>query len=286
MTWLLYLSNVIFARCESALGKYSVKKCGDSISFNRSKTISAALLSLLFALIAGFDFHGETLLFALLYGGSLALSTHAGVKALSLGSMAIASMLASFSLVIPCLWGLIFLDERISLVGGIGLVLLALSILLLNFKKSSGSISPKCWFYSILTMLSNGIGSVIQKQHQTSYPGEYQTEFMLFSMAFASVIFIAIGFLKTAKSEKTEKSNAASLALILGLIAGVCNCFANFIILFLATLENASVLFPILSAANAVGACLVGRIVFKERLSALQFISILLGITSVVLLKI
>jgi multidrug transporter EmrE-like cation transporter len=57
-------------------------------------------------------------------------------------------------------------------------------------------------------------------------------------------------------------------------------------VLMLATVEDASVMFPVLSAGNAVGACLVGRIVFKERLTVLQMISILFGILSVVLLKI
>ena len=76
-----------------------------------------------------------------------------------------------------------------------------------------------------------------------------------------------------------------NFALMLGLLSGVMNCLANYSILFLANGENASVLFPILSAMNAIGACLIGRFIFKERLTPLQLVSICLGIASVVLLK-
>ena len=76
-----------------------------------------------------------------------------------------------------------------------------------------------------------------------------------------------------------------NFALMLGLLSGVMNCLANFSILFLANGENASVLFPVLSALNAIGACLIGRFIFKEKLTPLQLVSICLGIASVVLLK-
>lgn len=295
MTWLLYLSNVIFARTESALGKYSGKRGGDPFTFNRGKTVAAALLCAIFAIFSGIEFHGGTVILALIYGGASALSMHAGLVALSLGSMAIVSMLASLSLIIPTLWGLVFLNESISLFGIVGLLLIALSILLLNLKKGGGKISVKCWIYSILTMVANGVASIVQKYHQAQNPSKYRIEFMLISMGFACLIFMLL-WLKAAIAEKNRSKPASQkrsikeiltqLPLILGFLAGTCNCFANFSILFLAESENASLLFPILSAANAIGACLVGKLVFKERLTPLQLISICLGILSVVLLKI
>ena len=295
MTWLLYIANTVFARTESALGKYSGKRGGDPHTFNRGKTVAATLLCAIFAIFAGIEYHGGTVTLALIYGGALALSMHAGLVALSLGSMAIVSMLASFSLIIPTLWGLVFLNEKISLFGISGLLLIALSILLLNLKKGGGKISAECWIYSILTMVANGITSIVQKYHQAQNPGKYRIEFMLISMAFACLIFMLL-WLKAVASEKSRskvaskkrsiKETFTQLPLILGFLAGVCNCFANFSILFLANSENATVLFPILSATNAIGACLVGKLVFKERLTPLQLISICLGIISVVLLKI
>ena len=114
MTWLLYLANVAFARTESALGKYDARRGGTTGDFNRAKTLAAASLSAIAALIGGLTLHGATALYSALYGTALALSMYCGLKALGLGNMALVSMIASFSLIIPCLWGLLFLGEMLS----------------------------------------------------------------------------------------------------------------------------------------------------------------------------
>ena len=185
MTWLLYIANAALARTESALGKYSGRRGGNPHTFNLGKTVAAAVLCVLLALIVGFEYHTDTLILALIYGGTLALSMHAGFMALSLGNMAIVSMIASFSLIIPVFWGLAFLNETVTVFGIIGLVLIAASLVLLNIKKGGGRLSLKCWIYALITMLTNGITSIVQKYHQSENPGLYKVEFMLISMAFA-----------------------------------------------------------------------------------------------------
>ena len=300
MTWLLYIANAALARTESALGKYSGRRGGNPHTFNLGKTVAAAVLCALLALIVGFEYHTDTLILALIYGGTLALSMHAGFMALSLGNMAIVSMIASFSLIIPVFWGLAFLNETVTVFGIIGLVLIALSLILLNVKKGGGRLSLKCWIYALLTMLTNGVTSIVQKYHQAENPGLYQVEFMLISMAFACLIFIFIWLKGVTVTKPSSEANCENelkkdvcffkkiihnFALMLGLLSGVFNCLANFSILFLANGENASVLFPVLSALNAIGACLIGRFIFKEKLTPLQLVSICLGIASVVLLK-
>ena len=287
MNILAYILNVAFARSESALGKYNAGRGGDTPAFNRAKSLAAALISGTVALIGGLSFDTLTLWYALIYGGALALSMHAGVTALSLGNMGLVSMIASFSLVIPTIWGIIVLGEELSIIGIIGLLMLALSIVLLNIRRGSGRLSLKCWMYSLLTLLTNGVTSIVQKQHQVVRPGQYQTEFMLFSMAFAAFIFIVQGMLKGGKATGEGKGGKIiRFSLLLGAVSGTLNYLANYCILILATMEDASVMFPILSAGNAVGACVIGRIVFKERLTPLQIVSVFFGVISVVLLKI
>lgn len=285
MTLLLYLATVVTARTDSALGKYNGTRHGSVTRFNVGKATAAALLALLAAAISGFSFHGQTLGLGMLYGISLAVSMCAGLTALSLGSMAITTMLASFSLIIPCFAGLVFLDESLSAAGMVGLVLLALSVILLNKKKSTSPISGKCWFFSLLTMVTNGICSVIQKLHQVRFPGEYQVEFMLFAMAVAALLLLIFDRIPRGSDNKQPQEPTDIRTVLLGSAAGVCNCISNFLTLSLAAGENASVLFPVLSAANAVAAVIVGRLIFRERLTRAQALSVALGIAAVVLLK-
>lgn len=285
MMLLLYLLTVVTARTDSALGKVNGIRRGSVMRFNGSKATAAALLAAAATLLGGFEFDGASAGMGVFYGISLAASMCAGLMALSLGSMAITSMLASFSLIIPALVGILFLKEKLSATGAVGFVLLILSVLLLNVKKGTAPISPKCWFYSFLTMVTNGICSVIQKLHQYRAPGLYQKEFMLFAMVTAAIVLVAYGLWKKEKPVEASKKQVQAHTILLGALAGICNCIANFLTLTLAATENASVLFPILSAANSIGAVMVGGLIFHERLTRLQTVSVAVGIASVVLLK-
>ncbi len=287
---LLYILAIVAARTESALGKYNGMKGGSAVRFNVNKSLMAAVFSLAILLLFDGELHLPTLAYSVAYGAFLAISMVAGLKALSLGSMGITSTVVSFSLVIPTIFGMIFLDEKLGVSGFFALGLLAVSLLLLNYKKSSNPISGECWFYSILTMVSNGACSVVQKLHQTAYPGEYSSAFMLFGMSAAFLVLSAVAVI-SALSKREEKEGCTpekifKYTLIFGALAGVFNGVCNYFTLLLAATENASVLFPILSAGNAVGSCLVGYLVFKERLTKLQTFSIALGAIAVVLLKI
>ena len=289
MYWIFFISAIILTRTESAFGKANGLKGGKNITFNLLKMFFAFLVGLIFVFVGGFSFHGGTLFFACLYGISLFISCFAGLKALACGSMALTSMIASFSLVIPCLVGLIFLHENISVFGIVGLILVCVSIVLLTYKKQSSPISIKCWVYSIITLFTNGVCSVVQKLHQTEYPNSFRGEFMLFSTACALIIFAIVYLFSLGKKnnkEQPQKRQINRTAIIFGAIAGVCNCVANFFILYLSASENASVLFPMLSALNTAVACLVGRLIFKEKISILQYTSIAIGIVAIVLLKI
>lgn len=288
MNILFYFLAVLTARTESALGKYNGMKGGKSVGFNVRKSLLAAVFSLALAVfMGGIGFHGATVGYAVIYGVFLAVSMVSGLKALSLGSMAITSTVVSFSLVIPTLFGIIFLDEAVGILGIAAFILLALSLLLLNYKKTSNPVSGECWFYSILTMLANGGCSVVQKLHQTAFPGKYSAEFMLFGMSAVFVLLSLVAIFSAIKNKEgeSERNSTFKWTSLLGVGAGVCNGLCNYLTLSLAASENASVMFPILSAGNAVGSCLFGYLLFKERLTKLQLFSIAIGIISVVLLK-
>ena len=71
-----------------------------------------------------------------------------------------------------------------------------------------------------------------------------------------------------------------------GIISGCSNGMANFLTLIMAGFENASILFPIISAGTVLSALLCGRFVFKEKLKANHYFSLAFGILAIVFLKI
>ena len=275
---ILYLLNVVFASGQSALGKLYAKGGGDSSVFNINKAIAGMSVFLVWGLIQGFSLHWPTVLFAVAYGVSLCLSMHAGFKALAIGPMALTSIIASFSLLIPFFFGICFWNEPLTVLSVCGIVLLLFSIFLINGKRAGG-ISVKWLLYAVTTLVANGICSIVQKYHQLKFPALYRTEFMFFALLCVLVILVAA----TIRSNPGCKQPFTFS--VSGLVSGALNGGANYIVLFLSATENASVLFPIVSVANIAAVWMIGVVFFKEKLTVLQTVGLLIGAVSVLLLK-
>lgn len=271
----LFAANTICYAGQSATGKLYAAKGGQANSFNLCKAGSAVILFLVWLLIQGKGVHWATLPWALPYGICLTVSMYTGFMALSCGPMALTSIMAAMSLLIPFLWGILFWQERLSVFGIIGIILLIGAIFLINYRKES-KFSKKWLVYSLITMLANGFCSVIQKYHQLSYPKLHQVDFMLFAMSTVTILLlIAFPFQK----EKKLKFST------LGTCSGIMNGLANFFVLILAGIQNAAALFPMVSVCNVMAAWLTGILFFKEKTKPIQFIGLILGVAGVCLLN-
>lgn len=277
MNILLYAINVICSSSQSTISKKYSSAGGDTASFNISKAISGIAFFTIFGLLFGFEFHLPTLIFAIFYGVFLCAAMHCGLKALSMGPMAITSILASFSLIIPYFYGIIVWRETPSPFGIFGIIFLIVSVLMLNLRKESG-ISVKWSFYIFSTMLANGICSIIQKYHQTYFPSQYQSEFTVFSLITVLLILMTV---QIATRHVKEIRLCGS-----GFLAGILDNTAAYIVLYLAATEKAAVLFPVTSVLKIIAVWILGKIVFGEKLKGIQIFGLILGVLSVVLLKI
>ena len=278
MTIFLYFLNVACSAGQSTLSKHYASKGGNANVFNINKVAAGFLVFLIMGLWGGLRFHVPTALLGMAYGTCLYVSNFAGFTALALGPMALTSIIAAFSLVIPFLAGITLWGEELALPGGVGSGLLLCSIGLMNFRKSGQPMSLKWLFFSFLTFFSNGISSVIQKQHQLLWPGGYRSEFMLWAMAWGLVLLALTVLIRgTVKAEVR--------ACVPGASAGLIEGFANYIVLYLAATQDASVLFPVVSAAKIIAVWIIGRFTFREQLKHTQTVGLLAGIAAIILLN-
>ena len=132
----------------------------------------------------------------------------------------------------------------------------------------------------LLTFLANGACSVIQKQHQILYPSSYSREFMFFAVLLCAIVFFAVALIKMRPREILAVKGKG-----FGVLSGVANGLTNFLTLVLAGLENASVLFPILSAGTILASLLCGKFIFKEKLKKNHYFALIFGILAVILFK-
>lgn len=280
MTLLIYFLIVGLTALQSASTKLFSKTNDNSAGFNLVKTTGAFLLFAIIGLFGGINFNLDAMLYGSLYGFMLCISTYCGYMALATGTMSLTSMLVSFSVLIPIVYGIVFLHESLNLLNTFGLVLLFMSSILLNINKgnSSDKFSKKWFFYIGMTFLCNGFCSVIQKLYQINCRPTYSFEFMLFATLICSIIFL-IANLKSSSKKLTVKQSPYAL------IAGFSNGSVGYLTLKLAEYENASVLFPAISAGSILCALLLGRTLFKEKLKYNHIAAVIFGIAAIVLLK-
>ena len=106
---------------------------------------------------------------------------------------------------------------------------------------------------------------------------------MILALLAVSVFFFILSLLK----EKTQilpslKSNAVFM-IITGLANGIANLF---VMILISRKMEASIMFPIISGGGIILTCAVSVIFFKEKLSLKQYIGLILGVTSVILMNI
>lgn len=260
-----------FTKIASGKGKNS-----SSMSFNALKVGSGLAFFVLIS-VYNMQFHLPTVFFASAYGLALFFSTLFGYKALMSGSMALTSLIVSYSVIIPCLFGIIFLHEVVGIARIFGFVLLLISMYLLKAKSDNVQAGKNWLFYVAITFICNGICSVIQKLHQTMYPSSYCKEFMICSLLVTFILFLITSMMR---HEKTETS-----LIKFGVVAGISMGLYNFLTLYLSAKMNATILFPLVSIFSMVFNIAVSKLYFKDKFSKTQLFGIGLGLISVLLIK-
>lgn len=279
MIYILFAAlSSAFATAQSTLAKFTSSK-GENISPMRFNFFKLCAAFVFFALLSipSLCFHAQTGAYAVCYALLFFGSNIFGYLALMQGSMALTSLIVSYNVLIPCLHGIFFLGEKMSVFQGIGLVLLLISMSLIMRPGKNNRINKKWFMYVSLTFLCNGFCSIIQKLHQTAFPGKYCNEFTVYSLFICAVLFFI-----TSKPYKREKSGgSAKYAIFAGILMGA----SNYITLVLSASVSSSVLFPVVSVCSAIFIVTASKIFFKDKLSIIRLIGICTGVLSVLLIK-
>lgn len=300
---LLYLGTIAASCAQSAFTKQNTRKGDGSAesagTFNLFKAVAVfAVLLLIFLFDRSWNV--ATIGWGAAYGVLLTVSMVTGYCALKTGPMALTSMIVSFSLLIPYAYGIIFLGEKPKLVQVAGLGMFILALVLINWNQlhvkgvahskngvheNEGAAQPQKatgrWaMFTALTLIANGFCSIVQKGHQNIYPGMYTSWFMAVAGLTACILFL-IRFVWQRNKVRLKAKNAVKY----GILGGISNGIANLILLVLAATENASILYPVVSAGTMLSVFVTGRIVFKEKMSPMQTAGFVVGLMAIVLLK-
>ena len=282
------MANLLLILCIVTVSMQSVFKKQYSIKLDKGILLFngiSALFAMLFFVIAEPkpEFNAGTSVYSAAFAAAYMISLYTWFAALRTGPFAITSLIISYSLIIPTLYGLIWLGEPFTLNIGAGFVLLAWSLYLITEKKKADKAMSLKWLtYLVLAFVSNGMCSVIQKEQQIAFDGAYKCEFMMMALGIVVLIFAACIMI----NERKIIRECLLQAIIPAALCGIANGVTNYLVMIVTAYIAASVFFPVLSAGNVVFVFVVSVVFFKENFSAKQLAGVAVGIASLVLLNV
>lgn len=289
----LVLVVILVTAQDIAKKQYNVKvERSNGFIFSAITTFFAMLL---FVATTGFKFNFDPAV--LPYSIAFAIACASALVALFLavkwGPLSITLLVVSYSLLIPTFYGIIFLGDSLSPFRIIGLVLLAISILLisrmLEKKKEGEKVQPFSvkWLIALLVaFVGNGMCSTIQKMQNLAFTdpvsGEIacKNEFMIVAYVIAFVILVIASI-----SNKEDIRVGTLPCFGFGALTGIANGLVNYLVMLLTPIMDTSILFPSISGGGIVLGFVLSIFLYKERLSVIQYIGYAIGAVSVVLLN-
>lgn len=282
----------VFA-CAVARNDYS-KKCtahnGDLYLFNTASSfLSLATLFVISAVKRELCVPGAyTVWMGAAYGLCTAAYTVLNMMALQTGPLSYTNTIVFCAMVIPALSGMALYGETITVgqYGGVALMLLSF-VFAMDKKNDTRGMSFRWLVLCTGAFLFNGAVGLLQKVHQQSEQKGELGMFLLVAFAVYAVFSAVLTLVQMRM--KREKPTAwqpqkRKLSVVYILMSGVGIAICNQINTYLAGAMDAIVFFPLVNGVAILITLVIGLVVWKERFSKKQWIGLIAGAVSIVLL--
>lgn len=204
-------------------------------------------------------------------------------------NIATASIANKMSVVIPVLVTVIFLNQSLNTQKVVGILLALVAVYLSTRAKSNIELNKKLIYLPIAVFFGSGTIDVILNLVNANCIAN-PTQNAVFSILTFIVAFVAgllvMTYIVIFKDKNYLKLALTPKTIIAGILLGIPNYFSIYFIfkaLDTKLLQGAE-LFPVLNLCNVALSALVGWLFFKDKLSIINIVGILLALGSIVLI--
>ena len=295
--YLLLALNVSFAVTRGLLIKKTKTSEGGfySLRFNVMLFCVAVAVILPFTLIDINGYCEQPLYLNAVYGVALIGSIVCSVEAIACGSVSLSLLFYQSGFLIPTIFGAIYFNERVGVLTIAGLALVVLS-LILTVDKNDKKFSLKWLILSVFGLIFCGLLGIVQKffgVYRSSHPLVGQVHFAELSLLFALVfglIAMLIAYLFDKNRRKTDVSTVrqrqSALKCVFVVIIGALVSVINVLNTILAENLPSVVFFPVFNVGVVVLSTIASALLFKEKLSVKQVLSVVGGSLAIVFIAI
>lgn len=242
--------------------------------------------AVVFLIINGFhiEFTPYSCLIALLLSLLIGTYTIIGFKIMSMGSMTVYTIFVMLGgAVVPYVYGILFLDERVNLAKIIALLLITVSVILNCVEKTPGKQSVKFLLLCIAVFFINGSTSILSKLHQieTEYRVVSTDSFVFLKNGMRFLLFSLLLPFCGRKTKEHRKIPKAMYFVML--CSAIVSSFANMLQLIGASNLPATMLYPVVTGGTVICTSLFDRLCFGQHLYKRTIISIIICIIALLL---
>lgn len=267
-----------------------------SIMFTTYASFASTVIPLLYAVITHetITVTPYSLVMAILIGLFCCTYTAIGFKIMELGSLSVYTMFLMLGgMLLPYLFGIIWLKESISIARIIGVILLIISLVFpVAARRESGKSGALFLILCLSVFILNGGVGIVSKLHQVSesFDKSGTASFSFLSnMAngiLSGILMTVIHFKQkdkksTAAADNTEavQINKTKILPVVAVIAAyaLCNGISYTLQLLSAGNVPASVMYPIMTGGSVVLTAVAGFIFFREKPDKISLIGLILS---------
>jgi drug/metabolite transporter (DMT)-like permease len=230
-----------------------------------------------FGAITDFSFVSAGL--GILFGILVLAQSYTYMWALEIGPFSYTSVIVSLASLIAAISGIWF-GESIDVFQYLGMGIMVLCIVFSTDKNNGSRKSSLKWLViALVSCLTNGFVGIMQKIHQNTEYKAQSTAFLVSAFAFMTVVS-ALLWLYERKKSGESKFNPNAKQIAFALISGATFAVPHTANLYLAGAMPSAVFFPIINTGGLILTLLAATLLFKEKLSHLQWVGIALGLIS------
>ncbi|MCC6385045.1 MAG: EamA/RhaT family transporter [Bacteroidia bacterium] len=204
--------------------------------------------------------------------------------------LAVASVTAKMSVVIPVASGMILFDEKPGVMHLAGILVALTAVYFITLATSSGSSSNKrshsiTWLLPVVLFIGTGLVDASVKYAQAGFMNE-SNRFLVITFLFGSagsLGLLTLGITLLTKTVVFKWKNLAG-----GLILGLFNFFSLFFLVKCLDHPDAqsAVIFPMINVGVVLLSTFYALLIFKEKLTTRLFTGIVMAIAAIVLLTV
>ena len=283
---LLILLSLLVHQAEALIVKYYGLRYGKGGMFFNAVICLAAVIYFVLTDKGGFQFPKGIWIYGIINSLMYAIGFYSGYVAYKIGSFGLTRLFTSFGVVFSTFFGILYFKEQASGFTYFAILLIVISLFLMNYRKHQKSglqeVSLKWVIFVILTVASNAAITVIGKLQHSAFGDAFSNEYLIISYIGAAISLFAFGFV----FEKDSFGSAIKHGVLFGAAAGIFNGINNLLGLLTYNYLPLSFISPVKTGGGIIISFIVSVLLFKERFSKRQYISVIIGIAAVILMNI